>query len=207
VATVKMTYLSAAECAELAEQAFTVLQEVGVIYNTAEALELLAEAGAIVDRETSLVRLPRELVERCLAMAPRQVLLAARDPRNDVLVGGGAPLSITSDGTATYVLDDNTGERRGADVVQLYARDVVGSVTRPSAQLLGYRRVDLEPAESVVVRFTVPTTRLAFADRRMRRIVEPGDVELWVGASCASRETSAALQVTGPAHLVIVPAD
>ncbi|MBE0527922.1 MAG: trimethylamine methyltransferase family protein [Thermoleophilia bacterium] len=112
MATVKMTYLSAAECAELAEQAFTVLHEVGVIFNTPEALELLAEAGAIIDRETSLVRLPRELVERCLAMAPRQVLLAARDPRNDVLVGGGAPLSITSDGTATYVLDDNTGERR-----------------------------------------------------------------------------------------------
>ena len=113
MATVKMTYLSSAECAELAEQTFTVLEEVGVLFNTAEALELLAEAGATVDRETSLARLPRALVERCLAMTPRQVLLAARDPRNDVLVGGGAPVSLTSDGTATYVLDDTTGERRG----------------------------------------------------------------------------------------------
>ncbi len=123
--------------------------------------------------------------------------LTAHGPHGVGRVPAGGTVEVT-------VRTTNTGERRGADVVQLYARDVVGSVTRPSAQLLGYRRVDLEPAESVVVRFTVPTTRLAFADRGMRRIVEPGDVELWVGASCASRETSAALQVTGPAHHVTV---
>jgi beta-glucosidase len=96
----------------------------------------------------------------------------------------------------------NTGRRRGVDVVQLYGHDVLGSVTRPSAILLGYQRVDLEPGASVVVRFTVPTTRLAFSDRSWARIVEPGEVELWVGASCASRETSTRLTVTGPVHHV-----
>ena len=79
----------------------------------------------------------------------------------------------------------NTGDRPGDDVVQLYGRDLVASVTRPTVQLLGYQRVHLAPGESGVVRFEVPATRLAFTDRRMVRIVEPGDVEVWVGRSAA----------------------
>jgi len=103
--------------------------------------------------------------------------------------------------TATVTVR-NTGGRAGADVVQLYAHDVVASVTRPVAQLLGYARVELEPGQEARVTFRVPTQRLAFSDRRMRRVVEPGAVELWVGASCAERETEAALAITGPVHLV-----
>ena len=85
----------------------------------------------------------------------------------------------------------NTGDRPGADVVQLYAHDVVGSVTRPVAQLVGYRRVHLEAGESALVTFAVPTARLAFSDRDLERVVEPGEVEVWVGPSCAERETEA----------------
>jgi beta-glucosidase-like glycosyl hydrolase len=103
--------------------------------------------------------------------------------------------------TATVTVR-NTGGRAGTDVVQLYAHDVVASVTRPVAQLLGYARVDLEPGQEARVTFRVPTQRLAFSDRRMRRVVEPGAVELWVGASVADRETEAALAITGPVHLV-----
>jgi beta-glucosidase-like glycosyl hydrolase len=100
----------------------------------------------------------------------------------------------------------NTGERAGTDVVQLYGNDVVASMTRPVAQLLAYQRVALEPGEEVLVRFTVPTSRLAFSDRRMVRIVEPGEVRLWVGPSCAAEETTASLVVTGAVHDV-VPTD
>lgn len=96
----------------------------------------------------------------------------------------------------------NTGDRAGVDVVQLYARDVHASVTRPVAQLLGYRRVALESGESVVVSFQVPTTRLAFSDPSMVRIVEPGEVELWVGGSCAEKETTSSITVVGPVHRV-----
>jgi beta-glucosidase len=96
----------------------------------------------------------------------------------------------------------NTGGRPGADVVQLYAHDVVGSVTRPVAQLVGYRRVHLEAGESALVTFSVPTTRLAFSDRDLVRVVEPGAVELWVGPSCAERETEARTALTGPVHAV-----
>ncbi|MGC3994144.1 MAG: glycoside hydrolase family 3 N-terminal domain-containing protein [Propionicimonas sp.] len=82
----------------------------------------------------------------------------------------------------------NTGAVAGTDVVQLYGHDVVASVVRPVAQLLGYARVPLGAGESRRVTFTVPTTRLAFSDRRMVRVVEPGDVEVWVGAHAAAAE-------------------
>ncbi|RHA37697.1 glycosyl hydrolase [Cellulomonas rhizosphaerae] len=96
----------------------------------------------------------------------------------------------------------NTGDRAGADVVQLYGRDVVASVTRPVAQLLGYRRVHLEPGQSVVVDLDVPTTRLAFTGRAGVRVVEPGDVQLWVGPSCLERETEASVTLAGAVHEV-----
>ena len=75
----------------------------------------------------------------------------------------------------------------GAEVVQLYAHDAVASVTRPVAQLLGFARVALAPGDSATVSFAVPTTRLAFTGRDLRRIVEPGRIELFVGRSCAER--------------------
>ena len=94
----------------------------------------------------------------------------------------------------------NSGYREGVDVVQLYAQDVFASVTRPVAQLVGYARVALHPGEQVTVEFRVPSARLAFADRRGVRIVEPGDIRLWVGASCDDRETTATMRLTGPVH-------
>ncbi len=94
---------------------------------------------------------------------------------------------VTAGGTFTAAVRvTNTGTRAGADVVQLYARDLVGSVPRPVVQLLGYRRVELAAEESVVVTFDVPTARLAFSDPRMVRVVEPGDVEVWVGSHAAA---------------------
>jgi beta-glucosidase len=94
----------------------------------------------------------------------------------------------------------NTGDRAGADVVQLYASDPVASVTRPVVQLLGYARVHLEPGQSAVVELDVPTHRLAFSDRRMVRIVEPGAVQLFVGRSCADPVLTADVELTGPVH-------
>ncbi|TWF77797.1 beta-glucosidase [Pseudonocardia hierapolitana] len=94
----------------------------------------------------------------------------------------------------------NTGDRAGADVVQLYATDVVASVTRPVAQLLGYARVHLEPGQSADVELDVPTHRLAFTDRRMVRVVEPGAVRLFVGRSCAEQVLTGEVELTGPVH-------
>jgi beta-xylosidase len=94
----------------------------------------------------------------------------------------------------------NTGGRAGAEVVQLYATDVVASVTRPVVQLLGYARVHLEPGQSAAVELDVPTQRLAFTDRRMVRVVEPGAVRLFVGRNCADPVLTAEVELTGPVH-------
>ena len=95
----------------------------------------------------------------------------------------------------------NTGERAGDEVVQLYVHDVVGSVTRPVAQLVGYRRLHLEAGESATVELAVPTTRVAFSDRSLTRIVEPGELEVWVGTS-AKRVARARTALVGDVHPV-----
>jgi beta-glucosidase len=91
----------------------------------------------------------------------------------EVAAGGnfGASVTVT-----------NTGRLAGTDVVQLYGHDVHASIVRPAVQLLGYARVALEPGESRRVLFDVPTTRFAFSDRQLVRVVEPGEVEVWVGS-------------------------
>lgn len=97
----------------------------------------------------------------------------------DLQVDGSTPSDGTFDAAVTVT---NTGDVAGTEVVQLYGRDVLGSVPRPVVQLLGYARAELAPGESRRVRFRVPTARLAFSDRRLVRVVEPGDVEVWVAA-------------------------
>ena len=112
------------------------------------------------------------------------------------------PRSVATDGALIVsVRATNTGAVAGEDVVQLYGRDLVGSVTRPVAALLGYHRVHLEPGESVTVELTVPTTRLAFTDRSFKRVVEPGDVEIWVGTS-SHRDAQALTTLVGEVFVV-----
>jgi beta-glucosidase len=97
------------------------------------------------------------------------------------------PRPSPTDGPFTVsVRVTNTGRRR-RDVVQLYGRDLVGSVTRPVAALLGYRRVHLAPGESVTVEFTVPDHTARVLRPLADPCVEPGDVELWVGTSARRR--------------------
>ncbi len=75
----------------------------------------------------------------------------------------------------------NTGAYAGTEVVQLYVRDLVGSVTRPVRELKQFRRADLRPGESREVMFTLAAAELAFYNPRMTRVVEPGHFRLWIG--------------------------
>ena len=88
-------------------------------------------------------------------------------------------------GESTRVLVDvtNTGARRGDEVVQLYIRDVVSSVTRPVKELKGFKRVTLEPGETARVGFEITPELLAFYDIDMLFRVEPGEFRLMVGSS------------------------
>jgi len=105
--------------------------------------------------------------------------------------------------TATLTVS-NLGAVAGTDVVQLYGRDPVATVVRPVSQLLAYARVSLEPGQSAQVRFTVPTTRFAFSDRSLARVVEPGDVEVWVASSAGEKVARAVAE--GIAETSEVPA-
>lgn len=106
----RLQYLSEPEKQFVHEQTLRVLAEVGVAYNTPTLTALLTEAGAVVDAEHLTVKLPWELIERCLKTVPGEVLLAGRDPAYDCRVSDGGMI-YTSDGAATYMMDDLTGER------------------------------------------------------------------------------------------------
>jgi beta-glucosidase len=88
-------------------------------------------------------------------------------------------------GESTRLLADvtNTGTRPGDEVLQLYIRDVVSSVTRPVKELKGFRRVSLAPGERRTVAFDVTPDHLAFYDIDMVFRVEPGEFRLMVGSS------------------------
>ncbi|MGC9536843.1 glycoside hydrolase family 3 N-terminal domain-containing protein [Streptomyces sp. UG1] len=92
----------------------------------------------------------------------------------------------------------NTGDRAGAEVVQLYLHDPVASVTRPDVRLIGYQRVELEAGEARRVTFRFHADLSGFTDRSGRRIVEPGVLELRLGTSSADVRHTARLNLTGP---------
>ncbi|MER7488338.1 glycoside hydrolase family 3 N-terminal domain-containing protein [Streptomyces sp. NPDC126497] len=96
----------------------------------------------------------------------------------------------------------NTGERAGADVVQLYLHDPVASVVQPVQRLVGYTRVELEPGESRRVRVTVPADVASFTGRDGHRIVEPGDLELRLATSSTDARLTATVTLTGPERRV-----
>jgi beta-glucosidase len=91
----------------------------------------------------------------------------------------------------------NTGKRAGDEVVQLYVRDDVASITRPVKQLRGFQRVSLQPGESRTVTFTLGFDDLAMYDVRMQQVVEPGTFTVFVGGS-SDRTQQAAFRVAGP---------
>jgi beta-glucosidase len=74
----------------------------------------------------------------------------------------------------------NKGKHAATEVVQLYVRDLAGSVTRPVRELKGFQRVTLAPGESRKVSFTLNAADLNFTDIDMKRIVEPGEFKIWI---------------------------
>jgi beta-glucosidase-like glycosyl hydrolase len=91
----------------------------------------------------------------------------------------------------------NTGARAGVAVPQLYVRDLLASMVRPVKELKGFGRVELGPGQSARVAFRVPSDMLAFTGPDGTRIVEPGEVELQVGASSADIRQRANVTLTG----------
>ncbi|HEY2828302.1 MAG TPA: glycoside hydrolase family 3 N-terminal domain-containing protein [Pirellulales bacterium] len=85
--------------------------------------------------------------------------------------------------TRVLVEVTNTGHVRGDEVVQMYIRDLVSSVTRPIKELKGFERISLKPGETKTVPLDITPDRLAFYDVDMKFVVEPGEFEIMVGNS------------------------
>jgi beta-glucosidase len=91
---------------------------------------------------------------------------------------------VRRDGEVRLSVDvANTGARAGAEVVQLYIRDVLASVTTPVKQLRGFERVELKPGEKKTVRFTLRPQDLSLLDRSLKPVVEPGEFRVMIGRS------------------------
>jgi beta-xylosidase len=91
----------------------------------------------------------------------------------------------------------NTGNRAGADIVQLYLSDPVATIVRPVRRLVGYARVPLEAGESARVTFRVSTDLAAFTGLTGRRVIEPGELRLALGASSAEIRHERSVRLTG----------
>ncbi|MER6344433.1 beta-xylosidase/alpha-l-arabinosidase [Streptomyces sp. NPDC001595] len=113
-------------------------------------------------------------------------------------VTGTAPEIATDGSYDLSVTVRNTGDRAGAEVVQLYLHDPVATVTRPDVRLVGYRRLPLEPGEAARVTFRFPADLAAFTGRDGRRVVEPGAIQLRLAASSADVRHTAELTLAGP---------
>ena len=95
-----------------------------------------------------------------------------------------SPESIGPEGSTKVSVDvTNTGKIPGDEVVQLYIRDEVSSVTRPVKELRGFRRVRLAPGETRTVELPLGFSELSFFNRDMHRVVEPGDFKIMVGGN------------------------
>ena len=77
----------------------------------------------------------------------------------------------------------NVGQVAATEVVQLYVRDLVGSITRPVRELKGFRRVSLKPGGTSIVEFALKSDDLAFFDNDEKRVLEPGECEIYVGGN------------------------
>jgi beta-xylosidase len=112
---------------------------------------------------------------------------------------GASSTEIGTDGEVEVSLAvTNTGDRAGADVVQLYLHDPVASVVRPVVRLIGYARVELSAGESARVRMLVPADLAGFTGVAGRRIVEPGDIVLSARRSSADEDSAVTVRLTGP---------
>ena len=99
--------------------------------------------------------------------------------------------AMDQDGSVTAVVTvTNTGKRDGAEVVQLYIRDLVGSITRPVKELKGFEKILLKAGESKTVSFKITPELLHFYDYDLNYVAEPGDFDVMIGGNSQHVKTA-----------------
>jgi trimethylamine--corrinoid protein Co-methyltransferase len=107
----KWDVLDPSDLERIHEATLEIMEEVGIRFPSDRALAVLEGAGCDVDRATQIVKLPRALVMEAAAKAPREYLLAGRDPAADMLIDGKHSY-LSNDGSGVFVFDHTTGEKR-----------------------------------------------------------------------------------------------
>jgi trimethylamine--corrinoid protein Co-methyltransferase len=115
----KVRFLSKEDMQMIHEQALRVLQNTGIAVDDDKALKMLGDAGADVDFKTQTVKIPPNLVEKCLPKVSRQITLAGRNPERDLLLEPGGKMLTRTAGGFTQFIDDETGEIRDARLADL----------------------------------------------------------------------------------------
>jgi len=95
----------------------------------------------------------------------------------------------------------NTGKYAANEVVQLYLRDQVASVTQPIMRLIHFQPVSLAPRETKELHFTVNEKDLSMLDKELNRVIEPGDFRLMIGRSCKDIRLKTTLTINHPMTL------
>lgn len=108
------------------------------------------------------------------------------------------PAKVPTGGQIVIKVDvKNVGDMEGEEVVQLYVGREYASVTRPVKELKGFARVHLKPGEKKTITFKVHTDVLAYYNKRMELVVEPGVYRFMVGASSVDIKHSGEVELTG----------
>jgi len=111
-----------------------------------------------------------------LTLKPSTISLATLQPVKEALFTPAPAVHVS-------FTVKNTGPVAGVEIVQLYLRNIGGSVEEPVRELKGFQRVSLKPGESKQIEFTLDYSELSYYDLDMKRVIEPTDYQVWVGGS------------------------
>ena len=156
-----LTLLTESELAEIQRGSLEVLERTGVWVEADEILDIFADGGCRVNRETHIVKFPGHVVEEAIASAPQTFRLCGRDPRNDVMIGGDG-IHFLNFGTGIRVNDRVTGENR----------DSVKSDVADAARLIDWCS-ELDVLLEPVVPGSTGATALHLLDQELRNCTKP----------------------------------
>lgn len=160
----QVSWLTAAERSCVVDEALGILERTGVRLGACHTLAELATTDASVDRESGVVRLPRDLVESSVARLPRTVLLAGASPADDCLLDGA--LHFVPSGTPTVTLDFETGEYRPSTLEDV-RRAVIVADAMPAVDVL-WPLVGATDVPADRAQFASIITNLAWSNKHLQ---------------------------------------
>ncbi|MBM3312032.1 MAG: hypothetical protein FJY80_11045, partial [Candidatus Aminicenantes bacterium] len=180
----RVSYFSSEQVRKIHANALGLLERHGFQVHHRGALEILADKGAAVDFETRRVRVKPDFVEACMAAAPKEFVLGARDPRRDLPVRSNPPLPITRNGGGVdKIIDLETGRLRDmtlADTEALYramdAMDGISMVSPLYPQDVPENARDLKTLETLFASTSKHVNIRTFSRKNLDGLIRMGEI-------------------------------